>query len=103
VTFVLLSSPAWAQFNSTLQGIVQDASKAAITGMTVKLNNKRFQTKAVRASLTTRQNLEVKFDLEVKGAQETVQVTPNVPKRPKPIATASSAFLTDDLCKRGYE
>ncbi len=111
-TVFLLSSPAWAQFNSALQGVVQDASKAAVTGATVKLNNRQtgatqetktseagfyrftslapgeyeitidaqgFQVKSVKTSLTTRQNLEVNFDLEVKTAQETVQVTAEAP------------------------
>src|SRR5262245_14683414 len=86
----LLSSPIRAQFNSALQGVVQDPSKAAIASATVKLSNKQtgvtqetrtseagfyrftslapgeyeisveaqgFQVKAVKASLTTRQNL----------------------------------------------
>jgi hypothetical protein len=38
-----------------------------------------FQTKVMKASLTTRQNLEINFDLEVKSAQETVQVTAEAP------------------------
>jgi Carboxypeptidase regulatory-like domain len=111
-TVFLLSSPALAQFNSALQGVVQDTSKAAVTGATIKLNNRQtgamqetktseagfyrftslapgeyeitveasgFQVKTVKTSLTTRQNLEVNFDLDVKTTQETVQVTAEAP------------------------
>ncbi|MBO0719653.1 MAG: carboxypeptidase regulatory-like domain-containing protein [Blastocatellia bacterium] len=111
-TVLLLVIPVRAQFNSALQGVVQDPSKAAIVGATVKLTNTQtgvkqetktseagfyhfanlapgeyeitieaqgFQVKTVKASLTTRQNLEVNFDLELKTAQDTVQVTAEAP------------------------
>ena len=111
-TVFLLSSPVWAQFDSAVQGVVQDASRAVIANATVKLRNAQagiaqetktndagfyrfsslapgdyeitvvaqgFQTKAVKTSLTTRQNREVNFAMEVQTAQETVQVTAEAP------------------------
>ncbi|HWH59660.1 MAG TPA: carboxypeptidase-like regulatory domain-containing protein, partial [Terriglobales bacterium] len=40
---ILLTSPAWAQFTSNVQGVVQDSSGAVISKATVTLTNQATQ------------------------------------------------------------